>query len=473
MPDPTIPSRPPATTTFWAPQAWVDGRWQNGVLLQADARGHWCAITAHTAAAQHPGAQVLPGAVLPGVVNAHSHAFQRAIAGLTETCATGAQGGEDFWSWRTRMYSAALRIGPEQLRSIATQLYARLAQAGYTQVCEFHYLHHDLDGMPYANPVDMALALVQAAQDVGLGLTLLPTLYMHAGFGPQALGADQRRFAGTPQMLMDMVQALQGQTAALARVRVGLALHSLRAVDAPALREMAAFAAQGQLPVHIHIAEQTGEVNDCLDHTGARPVAYLLEQGVLDARWSLVHATHTTPSELQGVADAGANIVLCPSTEANLGDGVFDLPRYAGLLGRWSIGSDSHVTRCWSEELRLLEYSQRLTRRQRNVAAQAAVCSASASALLEGALGGGSAAAGVPLAGLAVGQRADFQVLDQSHDALLGVPSAQLLDAQVFSSPDALPAQVFVAGQRISRDRAGSWARDYAGVMGALWGGAQ
>ncbi|MGQ0710023.1 MAG: formimidoylglutamate deiminase [Rhodoferax sp.] len=469
MSDPTsIPT--PATTAFWAPQAWVDGRWQHGVLLQADARGHWCGVTAHTRSEQHPGAQRLDGPVLPGVVNAHSHAFQRAIAGLTETCATGASVGEDFWSWRTRMYSAALRITPEQLRSIATQLYARLAQAGYTQVCEFHYLHHDLDGMPYARPEDMSLALVQAAQDVGLGLTLLPTLYMHAGFGPQALGEDQRRFAGTPQMLMDMVQALQRHSAAMPRVRVGLALHSLRAVDAGALREMAAYAEQGQLPVHIHIAEQTGEVNDCLSHTGARPVAHLLELGVVDARWNLVHATHTTPSELQGVADAGASIVICPSTEANLGDGVFDLPRYAGLLGRWSIGSDSHVTRCWSEELRLLEYSQRLTRRQRNVAAQAAVCSASASALFEGALGGGSGAAGLPLGGLAVGQRADFQVLDRGSDALLGVPDAQVLDAQVFSSPDALPAQVFVAGQPIPRDRADIWARDYAGVMAALWG---
>lgn len=468
MPETSSPSR--AVTSFWAPQAWVQGRWQPGVLLQADASGHWCTVAPHTPVEQCPQALVLGAAVLPGVVNAHSHAFQRAIAGLTETCASGAVGGDDFWSWRTRMYSAALRITPAQLRTIATQLYARLARAGYTQVCEFHYLHHDLDGMPYAKPVDMALALVQAAQDVGLGLTLLPTLYMHAGFGLQALGEDQRRFAGTPAMLMDMVQVLQHHTAALPRVRIGLALHSLRAVDAGALREMARFAQQGQLPVHIHIAEQTAEVNDCLDHTGMRPIAYLLEQGVADGRWNLVHATHATPSELQGVVDAGASIVICPSTEANLGDGVFDLPRYSALLGRWSIGSDSHVTRCWGEELRLLEYSQRLTRRQRNVAAQASVCSASASALFEGALGGGSAAAGLDLGGLAVGQRADFQVLDLRSDALLGVPAAQLLDAQVFSSPDALPAQVYIAGQALRTCDANRWAADYAQVMNQLWG---
>ncbi|MBI2768463.1 MAG: formimidoylglutamate deiminase [Burkholderiales bacterium] len=429
---------------FFAGRAWVGGGWADDVLLTAE-DGRWTAVQPGCTAAQRQGAGVLAGPVLPGLVNAHSHAFQRAIAGLTERSSGAA---DDFWSWRDRMYSAANRITPQQLEAVATFLYAELLQAGYTQVCEFHYLHNAADGEPYADPLEMSLALVRAAHAAGIGLTLLPTLYMRAGFGAKGLRDDQRRFASTPDTVLAIAQEVARREGG-GLVNAGVALHSLRAVDEAALRETAEAARQLALPVHIHIAEQQQEVDDCIERHGQRPIEWLLGQAAPDARWNLVHATHTYPEELRGVREAGAAIVICPSTEANLGDGVFDLPGWMGQTGNWSIGSDSHVTRSWQEELRLLEYSQRLTLRQRNVAARAAVCESSAAALFEGALAGGSAATGQPLAGLAVGQRADFMVLDPQAPALLGVPDGHALDALVFSAPSAAPLQVFVAARRV------------------------
>ena len=452
---------------FLAPQAWVQGAWAYGVLLGVGADGCWSGVTPGATPAQQAGATRLAGPVLPGVVNAHSHAFQRAIAGLTERRSSGAGAADDFWSWRDRMYSAANRITPEQLEAIASQLYAELLAGGYTQVCEFHYLHNALDGAAYADPAEMSLALVRAAQRTGMGLTLLPTLYMRSGFTANGLREDQRRFASTPDSIARVVEAVQAQTKGDARINVGVAIHSLRAVSPAALRELAAYAQERALPVHIHIAEQTQEVDDCLAHTGQRPIEWLLNHVEVDARWNLVHATHTTASELAGVQARGASIVICPATEANLGDGVFDLPGYAALGGIWSIGSDSHVTRRWSEELRLLEYSQRLTQRKRNVAAQAMGSLSSAAAMLAAALRGGHNATGLALDGIAVGQRADFCVLDTQSPTLLGVPADHVLDALVFSSPDARFDAVYVAGQPVQmRNDVG-----FVPAMHALWGG--
>ncbi|MCG2592520.1 formimidoylglutamate deiminase [Ramlibacter sp. XY19] len=441
------------TQRFLAPRAWVAGGWAEDVLLVTGTDGRWAEVRVASDAAAAAGAVRLAGAVLPGLVDAHSHAFQRAIAGLTEHAA---EGKDDFWSWRDRMYAAALRITPEQLEAIAAHLYAELLACGYTQVCEFHYLHNDVDGRPYAEPAEMAQALVRAARCVGIGLTLLPTLYLRSGFGASGLREDQRRFASTPASVLAIADGLR---AADALVTSGVALHSLRAVDAGALAEVVA-AARG--PVHIHISEQRQEVEDCVALYGKRPIEWLLEKAPVDARWNLVHATHASRDELAALRQAGASIVLCPSTEANLGDGVFDLPTWLGASGRWSIGSDSHVTRSWIEELRLLEYSQRFALRERNVAARAAVRESTAAALFEGALEGGSAAAGVPLAGLAVGQRADFMVVD----APPGVPPAHLLDALVFSSPSAPPREVYVAGRRTPPVETAS---GFLAAMRALW----
>jgi formimidoylglutamate deiminase len=450
----------PAEPGRWlAARAWVGGGWARDVLLVADRAGSWQQVRADCPAEAAAGAERLPGAVLPGLVNGHSHAFQRAIAGLTER---SAEGHDDFWSWRDRMYGAALRIAPEQVESIAAHLYAELLRAGYTQVCEFHYLHNDVDGRPYADPLEMPMALARAARSVGIGLTLLPTLYMRAGFDQPGLRDDQRRFASTPDTVLRIADTMEDPSGYVA---TGVALHSLRAVDAESLAEVCA-AARGHLPIHIHIAEQRREVEDCRAVLGKRPIEWLLEHTPVDARWNLVHATHASRTELAELRDRGAAIVLCPSTEANLGDGLFDLPAWLGANGRWSIGSDSHVTRSWQEELRLLEYGQRLALRERNVAARSALRASSAAALFEGALEGGSAAAGLPLAGLAMGQRADFQVLDGEAPALLGVPEDFWLDALVFSSPESAPRAVYVAGKRVTPpETAGA----FAAAMRALW----
>ena len=459
-----------AVTRYFADRAWIDGAWASDVLLSVGQDGRWCGVQANSPHEARQGAVALNGPVLPGLVNAHSHAFQRAIAGLTECrSASGrpdalTQGDDDFWSWRDRMYRAANRITPAQLEAIATLLYAELLMGGYTQVCEFHYLHNAPDGKPYADPLEMSQALVRAACTVGIGLTLLPTLYMRSGFGAAGLRADQWRFASSPDSVMRIVEGVMGLSTRLggadesgirdsnaqgSLLNAGIAVHSLRAVDAVAFKEVTHAADQQNLPIHIHIAEQTQEVADCVDHTGKRPIEWLLNHAAVNARWNLVHATHTTTAQLKGIKDSGAAIVICPSSEANLGDGVFDFPGYAGLGGNWSIGSDSHITRSWPEELRLLEYSQRLTLRRRNIAASVMGTGSTAAALFEAALAGGKAATALPLGGIAVGNRADFCVLDAQSTALLGVPNAQLLDALVFSSPVARFAEVFVGGQPV------------------------
>jgi len=466
--------------TFFAHQAWVQGAWAKDVLLTVAANGSWHSVQPGATAQEQQGATMLTGPVLPGLVNAHSHAFQRAMAGLTERRSAGAHASDDFWSWRDRMYSAANRITPEQLEAIAGQLYAELLAGGYTEVCDFHYLHNDVSGAAYADPAEMALALVRAAQRTGIGLTLLPTLYMRSGFKAAGLREDQRRFSSTPEGVMRMVESIQRQTQDDARINVGVAVHSLRAASPAAMHELTVAAKEAGLPVHIHIAEQTQEVDDCIAHTGQRPIEWLLNNADVDARWNLVHATHATPAELQGVQGKGAAIVICPATEANLGDGVFDLPGYASIGGHWSIGSDSHVARHWAEELRLLEYSQRLQLRQRNVAARGAGRESTAAALFEGALNGGRAATGQRIGAIQAGHRADFMIVDEQSPALLGVPSDHLLDAMIFASPEPRLSDVFVAGQAVvtqgqvvGRDSMASlWpqlAENYRGAMNALW----
>jgi formimidoylglutamate deiminase len=416
---------------FFAPLAWVRGAWARDVLLEAS-EGHWTRVVTDASPADRQGATTLQGPVLPGLVDAHSHAFQRAMAGLAERSAGS---DDDFWSWRDRMYTAANRITPKQLEAVAAFLYAELLRAGYTQVCEFHYL---------ADPPEMSHAIARAAARTGIGLTLLPTLYMRSGFGATSLREDQRRFASTPESVMAVAREFRAD-ASRPCTTAGVALHSLRAVDAVALRELAD--AAKDMPVHIHVAEQRREVEDCIAAHGQRPLEFLMSQVRVDERWNMVHATQCEPDELADLRRTGAAIVICPSTEANLGDGIFDLRSWVGQSGNWSIGSDSHVTRSWREELRLLEYSQRLGLRKRNVASAAAVTDSSAAALFQGALDGGSAAAGVPLGGLKVGQRADFVVVDRDVPELAGIPDDHVLDALVFSSPESRFKQVFVAGE--------------------------
>ncbi len=448
---------------LWAPRAWVDGRWADAVLLRINAEGHWCDV--QTGQPAPPQASVLPGAALPGLVNAHSHAFQRAFAGLAERRDSA---HDDFWSWRDRMYGVALRLTPAQLRAVATQLYSELLLGGYTQVCEFHYLQHAEDGRPYENPAEMAMALVAAAQTAGIGLTLLPVLYERAGFTRPALSADQRRFATTVAQVLALQRALGSGHGPL--VNAGVAVHSLRAARPESILELAA-ASSGQL--HIHVAEQTAEVAECQVATGQRPIAWLSRHAGLDARWQLVHATHTLPQEMAAVARQGAGVVLCPSTEANLGDGLCDLPTWLLMDVPLAIGSDSQATRNWPEELRWLEYGQRLHLRQRNVAADPEAQPATAARLFDRVRAGGGAAAGHALWGLQVGARADLLVIDESASGLLGAPPTHTLDALVFATGAPAFNEVWVAGQRVVAGgvhrQAAPAAAGFAAAMRELW----
>ncbi len=447
------------TTLLWAARAWVGGRWREGVLLDAGADGRWRSITPETTAPEE--AERIHGAVLPGLVNAHSHAFQRAFVGLAER-RDGAH--DDFWSWRDRMYRVALRITPEQLQDVAAHLYRELLAGGYTEVCEFHYLQHAPDGSRYADPAAMAQALAAAAADAGIGLTLLPVLYQRAGFAQDALRDDQRRFATS----VADVLALQRGVAHSGLLNAGVAVHSLRAARAESISALAA-ACDG--PIHIHVAEQTAEVEACLAATGCRPIEWLTRHAPLDARWQLVHATHSTPAEISAVARSGAGVVLCPGTEANLGDGLADLPGWLDSGAPLAIGSDSQVLRAWPEELRWLEYGQRLQLRQRNVAALPGAEPASAARLFERMLAGGAAAAGWQRAGLQAGARADLLVLDMQNAALRGLPPSHLLDGLVFAAPASPFSRVMVAGRwRALYDaKAVLAASRFDSTMQALW----
>ncbi len=453
-------------TCYWAARAWLAGRWLENVLLRVGADGCFAGIDAGVAAPQE--AARLDGAVIPPLVDAHSHAFQRAMAGLAERRDAG---DDDFWSWRDRMYRVALRITPDQLRAVAAQLYVELLRGGYTQVCEFHYLQHDVDGTRYADPMRLSWALADAADEAGLGLTLLPVLYERAGFAQSALRDDQRRFATTPAEVIALQRA--AQRSGRRHLNAGVAIHSLRAASVASIRELGRLAENLDGAIHIHVAEQTAEVDDCLAATGARPIEWLLREGLLDARWQLVHATHALPAEIEGVAASGAGIVICPTTEANLGDGLTDLPHWLAWGVPIAIGSDSQVTRGWAEELRWLDYGQRLLLRARNVAARPGAQPATAAHLFDMALAAGAPSAGLAKWGLQTGARADFLVLDARDPSLLGVPPSHTLDALVFSSPGDAIRDVYVAGQAAIRNRRHADQDAIAGrfeqAMQALW----
>jgi formimidoylglutamate deiminase len=454
---------------LWAPSAWLSGKWQRAVLLEAGADGLWSRIEPGVLDPP-PRAQRLVGPALPGLINGHSHAFQRAFAGLAERREHEV---DDFWSWREQMYRVAQRIEPSQLQAIAAHLYIELLRVGYTHVCEFHYLQHRPDGSLYPDPLDMSWALALASAEAGLHLTLLPVLYERAGFDQAALTPEQRRFRADA----DQVWAMQGAIASRhpAGVRAGLAIHSLRAAAPESIARLRKLAEHFTGPIHIHVAEQAREVDQCGAALGARPIEWLAHHGSgLDARWQLVHATHASSAEIELVARSGAGVVLCPTTEANLGDGPTDLTAWLGAGVPISIGSDSHVTRSWREELRWLEYGQRLVRQQRNIAAAPLLgLPSSAERLLERALQGGAAAAGFTRWGLQVGARADLLVVDMSESSLLGVPHSLLLDAMVFSSPGRPWRDVMVAGRWQIKDHDHPLARQVAvrfeEVMGQLW----
>lgn len=363
---------------------------------------------------------------IPGVPNLHSHAFQRSIAGLTER--RGPE-GDSFWSWRELMYQFVERIGPDELEAIATLAYAEMLESGFTQVGEFHYLHHDRRGVPFADPAELGTRLAAAASDTGIGLTLLPVFYAHGGFGGTEPSQRQRRFINELDGFARILESSRRAVAALPGGRVGIAPHSLRAVTPEELTWLVRHS--GDSVVHIHIAEQTKEVADCLAWSGQRPVEWLLNHVSVDRRWCLVHATHMTGSESKAVAAGGAVVGLCPITEANLGDGIFGASAFLDAGGRIGIGSDSNVLINAAEEFRLLEYSQRLATRGRNVLASAPGQSTGRS-LFERALAGGAQvlhSAG----GLAAGASLDVVTLNRSDPRLAGRCGDDLLDSWIFA----------------------------------------
>ncbi|MGV7209367.1 formimidoylglutamate deiminase [Oxalobacteraceae bacterium A2-2] len=415
--------------------------WRQDVLLEWDAGGTLTAVT--------PGAK--PGAAtptveyaLPGMVNLHSHSFQRALAGRTE-CA--GDGPDSFWTWRELMYRMARSITPEQMEAIAAQLFSECLRHGYTSVCEFHYLQRQPDGAFYANPAETAARVASAARLAGIGLTLLPVLYSYSGFGEKPLQPQQLRFKTDAQEVLAVADALEGLRDG--QTEVGVAPHSLRAASVEQIREVLA-GLPPQRPVHIHIAEQQGEVAQALDWCGRRPVQWLLEQLPVDGRWCLVHATHLLPDEVSGIARSGAVAGLCPTTEANLGDGLFPLPAFLEAGGSFGIGSDSHVSHSAVEELRWLEYGQRLRLQRRNVAVSAAQRNVG-DFLWQSALRGGARAAGRPVGALRAGCRADLLVLDDGHPNLYGLALDEVLGSFIFSGNDNLVRDVMVCGQWVVR----------------------
>jgi len=425
-----------AVMNLFAPHALLPEGWARNVRLTWDANGVLTSVTPD--ATPTPGEARAAGPVLPGMPNLHSHAFQRGFAGLTEyrsvALAEDPAGGDSFWSWRTLMYRFALRLSPDALEAIATQLYIEMLRAGYTSVCEFHYVHRDADGKPYGDPAEMSLRLLRAAQTAGIGMTLLPVLYQTAGFGGKPAQDDQRRFLNDTDTMLALLERLAPHCAAFG-ARLGLAPHSLRAVPPNSLAHALAglHAMDATAPVHIHIAEQQKEVDECLAATGVRPVQWLLDHAQVDQRWCLVHATHMDWDERRRLAHSGAVAGICPTTEANLGDGVFDAAPYLAQNGAWGIGSDSHASVSVAEELRLFEYGQRLAMQRRNVLASEQHPQVADRLWLD-AVTGGARAAARQVAGLAAGQRADFLVLDGNHPTLAGLDGPRALASFVFAN---------------------------------------
>jgi formimidoylglutamate deiminase len=448
-------------TALFAEHARLADGWARAVRIDIDAQGNIAAVTADAPA---DGTERVSGPLLPGMPNVHSHAFQRAMAGLTE------QGGpqrDNFWAWRACMYRFLERLTPDDIEVIAAQLYVEMLERGYTSVGEFHYLHHDADGQPYADPAETALRIVASANETGIGLRLLPVFYAHAGFGGEPPAPGQRRFVcdldGYARLMERCAQA----------AAIGFAPHSLRAVTPDELKTLLQLraATAPESPVHIHAAEQTGEVEDCLDWSGQRPVEWLLWNTPLDHHWCLVHATHMRELEAAALASHGVVAGLCPSTEADLGDGLFNAEPYLLAGGHIGIGGDSHVGTDPLAELRLFEYGQRLHRRRRNLFERREGRSVGA-ALYRAAAAGGAQALGLAAGAIAPGLRADFVVLDADDPALVEQLGDRWLDAAIFGPARRPVRDVMVAGRWRVRDgrhpQADATLRRYRAVLRRL-----
>ncbi len=457
------------TTELFARHALIASGWDEDVRFTVDGTGM---IETVVAGAAPDGATELGGSVIPGMPDLHCHAFQRAMAGLAERRGPG---DDSFWTWRHLMYDFQARLDPDDIQAITTQLYIELLKNGYTAVGEFHYLHNQADGTPYKEAAELSIAVIEAALRVGIAITHLPVLYAYGGFDKQPLGEAQRRFAGGVDNILTIVESLRSRYADEPTINVGVAPHSLRAVSGDMLTAISAGVrgiAEGA-PLHIHIAEQVREVEDCLAWCGRRPVEWLLDAIEIDQHWCLIHANHLAETEILAIASTGAIVGLCPTTEANLGDGLFPLKAYSAVGGRFGIGSDSNVSVSPIEELRWLEYGQRLNHRERNVFATAETPDTGA-ALWRAASAGGARALAQPVGALDVGRRADFLVLDAIAANLHGRSADELLNSLVFAGNRNLVRDVFVAGRQVVAEGRHALEDDteraFVGVMRKLLG---
>ncbi|ETX12647.1 N-formimino-L-glutamate deiminase [Marinomonas ushuaiensis DSM 15871] len=435
--------RKQALKTYFSPAALLPSGWATNVLFTIN-NGVFTDVQADQQ--PHQDSIILSGPTLPSLANVHSHAFQRVMAGAAEVSLNP---NDSFWSWRDLMYKIVQKLTPNEARIIATQLYIDMLKAGYTQVGEFHYLHHAVGGKHYNDLSEMSNQIIAAANDSGIGLTLFPVLYSHSGFGGQAPNAGQARFINSTDSYLQLHQACHEQLANHETNKLGICFHSLRAVTKPQI-ETVLTSLSDTMPIHIHISEQQKEVQDCLDWSGKRPVQWLQDEIGLNERWCLVHATHLDEKELQAIATSGAIAGLCPTTEANLGDGIFPGVEFEQANGRWGIGSDSHVSLSIVEELRTLEYGQRLRDQKRNRIYRPEQ-NRIGDNLYQQALLGGNQACDVKL-GLAEGHRADFLVLDSSHPFMAASLDANktqdILNRWLFATNENLIKDVFVAGKQ-------------------------
>ena len=436
--------------------------WRDDVSVGVDAAGVITSVDAASA-----GGERIAGLAIPAVPNVHSHAHQRFMLGLAEVAGPGA---DSFWTWREAMYGFALRLSPDDLEAVAAQLYVEMLKAGFSVVGEFQYLHHQPDGTPYDDGAELSLRCLAAAEQAGIAITILPTFYAHSGFGGQNPMPGQRRFITGADRFLDIYGRLRDAARGHTLRRAGISPHSLRAVTPELLRTVIA-GIEPDAPIHIHVAEQVKEVDDCVAFCGQRPVDLMLGSFDVSSRWTAIHATHMTDDETVRLARSGAIAGLCPTTEANLGDGIFPATDYLKASGAFAIGSDSHISVSPAEDLRLLEYSQRLRDRTRNALAGGPGRSTGRT-LLDGALRGGARSMAQPVGSIAIGKRADIAVLDANHPSLAGRSGDAALDTWIFSAGNAAVKDMIVGGRHVVRDRnhmnEDTIARNFRAAIGRL-----
>jgi formimidoylglutamate deiminase len=421
--------------------ALLPSGWASDVAVIIDSHGNIAEVKENISGAMN-------GCLIPGLANLHSHAHQRAMAGLAERAGSS---DDSFWTWRATMYRFLDAMQPHHLHAIASQLYLELLCAGYTRVAEFQYLHHQGNGQPYDNVAEMSLQILNAASEVGLGITNLPVHYQFAGFGEKAISEQQQRFYNTPDSFLRIVGELEWAVAENSDSNLGVAGHSLRATNRDMFTQVIDGLTSESMPIHMHIAEQLKEVEDCLAWSGSRPVDYCLDNFAVSANWCLVHATHMTASETRRLAVSGAIAGLCPTTEANLGDGLFNANDYLKAGGKLGIGSDSHISTSPVEELRWFEYGQRLLHKTRNQLSGGRDRSTGRN-LFDLAVAGGAQACAHNAGEIAAGKRADFVVLDHEHPLLVGRSGDEIIDSWVFSGNANAVQDVYVGGEHVIRD---------------------